>query len=67
MKQNQVIKLELTPAEVEYVLDSLSLRPWREVNDLIVKISTQYRDAMLPKLDQSQQITNSSDQTDEGN
>jgi len=53
-KQNQpVIKLELTANEVEYVLDSLSYRPWREVNDLIIKISTQYRQAISQLMNQT--------------
>jgi len=43
MQQEQFkIKVELTPAEMELVLNALSFRPWREVNDLIIKLTNEY-------------------------
>lgn len=39
--QNQVLKLELTVAEINVVLNSLGMHPFREVSMLIQKIKQQ--------------------------
>jgi len=37
----QTVKIELTLSEVQFILDVLAEKPWKDVNSIIVKIANQ--------------------------